>query len=97
MSNASFKLDGNAPTVSWADPKITPDNSAATSQVVINSWSSQIKVCILLTSLRHSVFGKLLELKIVFSFNTLSSTSNLAILSLYLAACICSYVKSIDS
>lgn len=33
MSNASFKLDGNAPTVSWADPKSTPDNSAAASQV----------------------------------------------------------------
>ncbi|KAI8572904.1 hypothetical protein RHMOL_Rhmol01G0237200 [Rhododendron molle] len=33
MSNASFKLDGNAPTVSWADPKSTPDNSAAASQI----------------------------------------------------------------
>ena len=33
MSSASFKLDGNTPTVTWADPKITPDHSAATSQV----------------------------------------------------------------
>uniref|UniRef100_A0A5B6ZER4 RRM domain-containing protein n=1 Tax=Davidia involucrata TaxID=16924 RepID=A0A5B6ZER4_DAVIN len=29
MSNANFKLDGNTPTVSWADPKSTPDHSAA--------------------------------------------------------------------
>ncbi|XP_022974823.1 heterogeneous nuclear ribonucleoprotein Q-like isoform X1 [Cucurbita maxima] len=29
MSSANFKLDGNSPTVSWADPKSTPDNSAA--------------------------------------------------------------------
>nr|GLL36276.1 heterogeneous nuclear ribonucleoprotein Q [Ipomoea trifida] len=33
MSNANFKLDGNTPTVTWADPKITPDNSAASTQV----------------------------------------------------------------
>ncbi|XP_042030486.1 heterogeneous nuclear ribonucleoprotein Q-like isoform X3 [Salvia splendens] len=33
MSSASFKLDGNTPTVTWADPKIAPDHSAATSQV----------------------------------------------------------------
>ncbi|KAK3038768.1 hypothetical protein RJ639_027355 [Escallonia herrerae] len=29
MSSANFKLDGNAPTVTWADPKSTPDHSAA--------------------------------------------------------------------
>ncbi|XWS76818.1 hypothetical protein CRYUN_Cryun01aG0210100 [Craigia yunnanensis] len=29
MSSANFKLDGNTPTVTWADPKSTPDNSAA--------------------------------------------------------------------
>ncbi|GAB2267882.1 Heteroproteinous nuclear ribonucleoprotein Q [Dionaea muscipula] len=33
MSNGSFKLDGNVPTVTWADPKTAPDNSAAASQV----------------------------------------------------------------
>ncbi|XP_043717457.1 heterogeneous nuclear ribonucleoprotein Q-like [Telopea speciosissima] len=29
MSNVNFKLDGNTPTVSWADPKSAPDSSAA--------------------------------------------------------------------
>ncbi|CAL0315419.1 unnamed protein product [Lupinus luteus] len=29
MSSASFKLDGNTPTVTWADPKISPDQSAS--------------------------------------------------------------------
>ncbi|CAA0808858.1 RNA-binding (RRM/RBD/RNP motifs) family protein [Striga hermonthica] len=29
MSSPSFKLDGNTPTVTWADPKITSDHSAA--------------------------------------------------------------------
>ncbi|KAK6158947.1 hypothetical protein DH2020_006261 [Rehmannia glutinosa] len=33
MSAVSFKLDGNTPTVTWADPKITPDHSAAAAQV----------------------------------------------------------------
>ncbi|XP_004494860.1 heterogeneous nuclear ribonucleoprotein Q [Cicer arietinum] len=33
MSSSSFKLDGNTPTVTWADPKATPDHSAASSQV----------------------------------------------------------------
>uniref|UniRef100_A0A2P2KCD2 RRM domain-containing protein n=3 Tax=Rhizophora mucronata TaxID=61149 RepID=A0A2P2KCD2_RHIMU len=33
MSGATFKLDGNTPTVSWADPKGTPDQSAAAAQV----------------------------------------------------------------
>ncbi|KAK9279901.1 hypothetical protein L1049_013585 [Liquidambar formosana] len=33
MASANFKLDGNTPTVTWADPKITPDQSAAASQV----------------------------------------------------------------
>lgn len=33
MSNANFKLDGNTPTVTWADPKITSDHSAAAAQV----------------------------------------------------------------
>ncbi|CAN1309484.1 Heterogeneous nuclear ribonucleoprotein Q [Linum perenne] len=30
---ADFKLDGNTPTISWADPKASPDHSAAASQV----------------------------------------------------------------
>ncbi|KAL5572194.1 hypothetical protein UlMin_021791 [Ulmus minor] len=29
MSSSNFKLDGNNPTVTWADPKSTPDHSAA--------------------------------------------------------------------
>ncbi|WCJ22494.1 RNA-binding (RRM/RBD/RNP motifs) family protein [Euphorbia peplus] len=29
MSNGSFKLEGNTPTISWADPKGTPDHSSA--------------------------------------------------------------------
>ncbi|GLT76002.1 hypothetical protein SLA2020_476880 [Shorea laevis] len=29
MSGSNFKLDGNTPTVTWADPKSTPDHSAA--------------------------------------------------------------------
>lgn len=29
MSNSNFKLEGNTPTVTWADPKSTSDNSAA--------------------------------------------------------------------
>lgn len=29
MSNSKFKLDGNTPTVTWADPKSAPDHSAA--------------------------------------------------------------------
>ncbi|XP_068315545.1 heterogeneous nuclear ribonucleoprotein Q-like [Pyrus communis] len=29
MSNSNFKLDGNTPTVTWADPKSTPDHTAA--------------------------------------------------------------------
>ncbi|KAL9253350.1 Heterogeneous nuclear ribonucleoprotein Q-like protein [Drosera capensis] len=33
MSNGSFTLDGNTPTVTWAEPKSAPDNSAAASQV----------------------------------------------------------------
>ncbi|CAN1157063.1 Heterogeneous nuclear ribonucleoprotein Q [Linum perenne] len=33
MLNSSFKLDGNTPTISWADPKASPDHSAAASQV----------------------------------------------------------------
>lgn len=33
MSNGSFKLDNNTPTISWADPKITSDHSAAAAQV----------------------------------------------------------------
>ncbi|KAL6575599.1 nuclear ribonucleoprotein Q [Orobanche hederae] len=33
MAAASFKLEGNTPTVTWADPKITPDHSASSSQV----------------------------------------------------------------
>ncbi|GMH00377.1 hypothetical protein Nepgr_002216 [Nepenthes gracilis] len=33
MCNGNFKLDGNTPTVTWADPKAAPDHSAAASQV----------------------------------------------------------------
>ncbi|KAK0582381.1 hypothetical protein LWI29_024953 [Acer saccharum] len=33
MTSANFKLDGNTPTVTWADPKSTPDHSAASAQV----------------------------------------------------------------
>ncbi|KAL5792155.1 hypothetical protein ACOSP7_000749 [Xanthoceras sorbifolium] len=33
MTSANFKLEGNTPTVTWADPKSTPDHSAAASQV----------------------------------------------------------------
>ncbi|CAL1398718.1 unnamed protein product [Linum trigynum] len=33
MLSPDFKLDGNTPTVSWADPKGNPDQSAAASQV----------------------------------------------------------------
>ncbi|CAN0889407.1 Heterogeneous nuclear ribonucleoprotein Q [Linum grandiflorum] len=33
MQNPNFKLDGNTPTISWADPKATPDHSGAASQV----------------------------------------------------------------
>ena len=42
MLNANFKLDGHAPTVSWADPKGTPpDHSAAASQVnARSSWKN---------------------------------------------------------
>ncbi|XP_076928922.1 heterogeneous nuclear ribonucleoprotein Q-like isoform X1 [Bidens hawaiensis] len=29
LSSPNFKLDGNTPTVTWADPKITPDHSAS--------------------------------------------------------------------
>ncbi|CAM8904753.1 unnamed protein product [Rhodiola kirilowii] len=29
MSSGSFKLDGNTPTVTWADPKSTPNSSSA--------------------------------------------------------------------
>ncbi|MBA0686008.1 hypothetical protein Goari_013638, partial [Gossypium aridum] len=29
MASANFKLDGNNPTVTWADPKSSPDHSAA--------------------------------------------------------------------
>lgn len=35
MSSVNFKLDGNTPTVTWADPKSTPDHAAA-SQVNVN-------------------------------------------------------------
>lgn len=33
MSSVGFKLDGITPTVTWADPKTSPDQSAAASQV----------------------------------------------------------------
>ncbi|KAK2419435.1 heterogeneous nuclear ribonucleoprotein Q [Trifolium repens] len=29
MASSNFKLDGNTPTVTWADPKTSPDNSAS--------------------------------------------------------------------
>lgn len=37
MSSANFKLDGNSPTVSWADPKSMPDNSAAAQVIKLSS------------------------------------------------------------
>ena len=56
MSSANFKLDGNSPTVSWADPKSTPDNSAASQVIELPFWrkymgsvwhfSSTLKFCI---------------------------------------------------
>uniref|UniRef100_A0A1J3EBB1 Heterogeneous nuclear ribonucleoprotein Q n=1 Tax=Noccaea caerulescens TaxID=107243 RepID=A0A1J3EBB1_NOCCA len=33
MIDSSFKLEGNAPTVTWADPKSSPEHSAAAAQV----------------------------------------------------------------
>ncbi|CAF2034507.1 BnaA09g52030D [Brassica napus] len=33
MIDSNFKLEGNAPTVTWADPKSSPENSAAAAQV----------------------------------------------------------------
>ncbi|XP_071735890.1 heterogeneous nuclear ribonucleoprotein Q-like isoform X2 [Rutidosis leptorrhynchoides] len=33
LASSTFKFDGNTPAVTWADPKITPDHSAAASQV----------------------------------------------------------------
>ncbi|KAJ0250069.1 Heteroproteinous nuclear ribonucleoprotein Q [Hirschfeldia incana] len=33
MIDSSFMLDGNAPTVTWADPKSSPETSAAAAQV----------------------------------------------------------------
>ncbi|XP_071706033.1 heterogeneous nuclear ribonucleoprotein Q [Rutidosis leptorrhynchoides] len=33
LASSTFKFDGNTPTVTWADPKITPDHSAAAAQV----------------------------------------------------------------
>ena len=43
MTSANFKLDGNTPTVSWAEPKSTPDHSAAAASQVksrIRTFSS---------------------------------------------------------
>lgn len=41
MTVGSFKLDGNTPTVTWAEPKSTPNSSsAAAAQVNINSPSN---------------------------------------------------------
>lgn len=51
MSSANFKLDGNTPTVTWADPKSAPDHSAA-SQVFFfqheEIWPSifQVKIMV---------------------------------------------------
>lgn len=33
MIDSNFKLEGNAPTVTWADPKSSPETSAAAAQV----------------------------------------------------------------
>lgn len=43
MLNASFKLDGNTPTITWADPKSTPDSSS--------SAAAQVKVEIIRPSI----------------------------------------------
>lgn len=37
MSSGSFKLEGNTPTVTWADPKTAPDSAAASQVVHIKS------------------------------------------------------------
>lgn len=37
MASGSFKLNGNTPTVTWADPKSTPDHTAA-AQVNSDLW-----------------------------------------------------------
>lgn len=48
LASASFKLDGNPPTVTWADPKITPDHTAnaqviKTSSVLdIYMWNNHV-------------------------------------------------------
>jgi len=34
MIDSNFKLEGNAPTVTWADPKSSPEHSAAAAQVL---------------------------------------------------------------
>lgn len=37
MSSADFKLEGNTPTVTWADPKSTPDHSSS-AQVILHCF-----------------------------------------------------------
>ena len=39
MIDSNFKLEDNAPTVTWADPKSSPENSAAAAQVLLRVYS----------------------------------------------------------
>lgn len=55
MSSASFKLDGNTPTVTWADPKNSPDHSA--SSQVISRIKVECKVNVSYCFFYHSVKG----------------------------------------
>lgn len=43
MSSPQFKLDGNTPTISWADPKNAPDPSAA-AQVNEDLWKALYRI-----------------------------------------------------
>jgi len=46
MSSGSFKLEGNTPTVTWADPKSAPD-SAAAAQVNFKKPMTFCVICLL--------------------------------------------------
>lgn len=44
MLNSDFKLEGNTPSISWADPKGTPDHSAAAAQVKYKTSSIKLRL-----------------------------------------------------
>jgi hypothetical protein len=56
MASSNFKLDGNTPTVTWADPKTSPDNSAS-SQVILFDESGMYVVEVI----QHWLFPVLLN------------------------------------